>query len=667
VTTVPAVAGREPLAPSAAVLGRRVGGLYVGTGLALFALMGVLGLLMRLSQADVIALGPAWFYRVMTLHGAGMLAGLLLAQMGVMWFALRDVVPLDTRRALAAYGAFVVGAVLVVVAVLFGGFASGWTFLWPLPFLSQGAWDDWASGAFLVGLLAIGAGFMVYCIDVLSAATARFGGLGRTLGLAYLRGRDDDPPPPQVIGGTVVALEGLIASVVGATILAALLGRLLDPEIAIDALWAKNLTYFFGHSYANLIIYLAVGGLYVLLPQYAGRPWKTTKPIVIGWMATLVFVATAYSHHLYMDFVQPTTLQVVSYVSSSGAAVPVLVVTIFTGMMLVWGSRYRWTLASTLLYLGFAGWAIGGAAAVIDSIIAVNFRLHNTVWVPAHFHTYLLLAVVFWSLAVAAHFLERAAGRGPRRGLLVGSLALMLAGGYGLVGVWYAAGALGVPRRYAVQPFGTEGWSLAGSAFTLVFAAGFLLLLLAFAELARAARTGGSAHAEAEDEPEAASPEEPAAAAPVESPASGWTLTLTAAAGTVALVSLLPPVVEAAEENVRWHHLVHAAMILSGAALAFAAASVPGVWARLGGRFGDAAVVLVVLAPVVAMLAMTPRYYEAVEDSPLLHFGYHLVVFFGLGALTGLAAAALGRVPGWTLLVLSSGMGVLYAAGVLGS
>jgi cytochrome c oxidase subunit 1 len=599
----------------------------------------------------------------MTLHGAGMLTGLLLAQMGVMWFALREVVPLDTRRALAAYGATVLGAVLVLVAVLVGGFASGWTFLWPLPFSNQGAWEEWATGTFLVGLVVVGAGFMVYCIDILAATTATFGGLTRTLGLAYLRGRDEDPPPPQAIGATVVALEGLMASAVGVTVLAALLGRLLDAGIEIDALWAKNLTYFFGHSYANLIIYLAVGGLYVLLPQYAGRPWKTTKPIVIGWMATLVFVATAYSHHLYMDFVQPAALQAVSYLSSSAAAVPVLVVTIFTGLMLVWGSRYRWTLASTLLYLGFAGWAIGGCAAVIDSIIAVNFRLHNTVWVPAHFHTYLLLAVVFWALAVGAHFLERAAGRSPRRSVLTAALVLMVAGGYGLVGVWYAAGALGVPRRYAVQPFGTEGWSVAGTMFTLVFAAGFLVLLVAFAGLARSALAGGDPAEEPSSEVDP--PAEPQAVATVRPPVSGWALTLTAAAGTVAFASLFPPVVAASEESVRWHHLVHAGMIISGAALAFAAASVPEVWARVGTRFADLGILGVVVVPLVAMLAMTPRFYEAVEQ-PVLHGLYHLVFFFGLGAVTGLAAATLGRVAGWTLLVLSCGMGVLYAAGVLG-
>jgi hypothetical protein len=56
------------------------------------------------------------------------------------------------------------------------------------------------------------------------------------------------------------------------------------------------------------------------------------------------------------------------------------------------GSGYRWTLASTLFYLGLAGWAIGGTGALIDSIIQINFRFHDSVWVVAHFHTYLMEA-----------------------------------------------------------------------------------------------------------------------------------------------------------------------------------------------------------------------------------------------------------------------------------
>jgi cytochrome c oxidase subunit I len=662
----PALALRGPRAiarAEPAVLGRRIGGLYLLTGLALFALMGVLGLVMRLSQADVYTLPPTWFYRIMTLHGAGMLVGALLAQMGAMWYALRDVVPLHLGRALAAWLAILAGTVLVLVSVLVGGFATGWTFLWPLPFTSAGAWRTWATAMFLVGLVVVGAGFQVYCIDILARTTARYGGLGRALGIAYLRGRDDDPPPPQVIGATVVALDGLVASAAGVTVLVALLGKLTDGRIEIDALWAKNVTYFFGHSYANLIIYLAVGAVYVVLPRFVGRPWTTTKPIVIGWLATLTFVITAYSHHLYMDFAQPVALQAISTASSSGAALPVLVVTIYTGMLLVWGSRYRWTLASTLVYLGFAGWAIGGAGAVIDSLIPANFRLHNTLWVPAHFHTYLLLAVMFWAMALVVHLLEEAAGSPPSRSLRILAPLLMVVGGYGLVGAWYVSGALGVPRRYAVQPVGTAGYSLAGSIFALVFALGFLLLLAALVQLARLALRRPRAAAPAGEEASAPPAE---SAFRVERPVVGLPMLATlAAVGTVSFAAVLPPVSRAAEAGVQWHHIGHSAMFLAGAAFGLALASTSDVWERLTVRLEQSGLVLAIVMPALALLAMSPRLYEGVEDDPALHFAYHLI-FLVLGALASLGSAALGRVPAWSLIGLASGMGVLYAAGVVG-
>src|ERR1044071_7775114 len=113
--------------------------------------------------------------------------------------------------------------------------------------------------------------------------------------------------------------------------------------------------------------------------------------------------------------------------------------------MLIWGSSFHWTLASTLLYVGFAGWAIGGVGAVIDSIIPINFRLHNTTWVVAHFHTYLILCVLVWAVAFFAHLLERDAGRTSSRAARAWTVGLILVGGYGFTGTWFVGGALGIP------------------------------------------------------------------------------------------------------------------------------------------------------------------------------------------------------------------------------
>ena len=144
----------------------------------------------------------------------------------------------------------------VVVATLVGGFGAGWTFLPPLPFYPAGQWSVWSESLFFVGNLLVGAGFCVFCIDVLEQTTNTYGGLARTLGWHYLRGREEQAPPPQAIAATVVAIDGLISCAVGSTILIGLLGRTYDHTVGIDALVAKNLVYFFGHSIANLTIYL---------------------------------------------------------------------------------------------------------------------------------------------------------------------------------------------------------------------------------------------------------------------------------------------------------------------------------------------------------------------------------------------------------------------------
>jgi cytochrome c oxidase subunit 1 len=656
------------LAPEPGRDARLIAWLCAGTGLALFAVMGILGLLMRLTQADAIGISPEWFYRLMTLHGAGMLAGAMLAMMGALWFVVRASAPLSFGRMLFSYASIVLGAVAVVIAVIIGGFATGWTFLSPLPFQAAGQWSTWAAVAFLGGLALVGIGFFVFCIDVLGAVTRVHGGLGGALGLGIFRG--EEPPPPQVIGAAAITTQGMLASAVGTTILFALLGRAIDSGLELDALWAKNLTYFFGHSFANLIIYLAAAMVYVLLPRYAGRPWKTTKPIVLAWLATLLLVSTAYSHHLYMDFVQPQAAQWISLVSSSAAALPVAVVTIYTGLMLVWGSRYRWTLASVLLYLGFAGWAIGGVGAVIDSLIPVNARFHNTLWVPAHFHTYLMMGVILWLMAFLASLLERAAGRTASTLATVLAPTAMVIGGYGLVSMWYASGALGVPRRYAVHSTlfpGSEDYSVAASIFVVVFAAGFLVLLVEFAGLARdglrrrraqAALPSAGAPRIAGAAPEALPPLQPPLTTPLQ-------ISIAVAAGVAASFVLLPDVGDASEESIQFHHLAHTAQFFLGAVIGAALASSPGIFRRFAPRWSNAALALVVVVPAAVLLLMVPDVYREFADDDALHAAYHNLVVV-LGFVTGFGAALLGRVTGRLLLVLSVGMMLMYAAGVTG-
>ena len=479
----------------------------------------------------------------------------------------------------------------MLVATLVGGFGAAWTFLPPLAFYPAGQWPVWSESLFFVGMLLVGSGFFVYCIDVLRQTTSTYGGLSGALGWRFLRGHESEAPPASVIAATVVAFDGLLAMSAGMAMGLGLLGRTYDSNVGFDLLVSKNLVYFFGHTIANLLIYLAVGAVYVLLPRYAGRPYEVTKVFVVGWGVALVLIVTVYSHHLYMDFVQPRWAEIVSEISSYASALPVAVITIYSMTMLVWGSRYRWTLASTLFYVGLAGWAIGGTGAVIDSIIPFNFRLHNTVWVVAHFHTYLMLTVVVWLLAFIAHVLERDAGetssrlgahlddRAAARRRLRPDRHLVRRGRARHPAPLCDPACLAPPAtassaassrscsRSACSPASLSSSSLGRTAWTRRH-----YVLVGHVD----SWTG--AHYEARVE--RATIERPAVEAapwdPADVPlASPVQLCFGAAACVVALASFFPQIVSASETSVRYHHLDHAGHFFLGLMVGVMIGSLP--------------------------------------------------------------------------------------------
>jgi cytochrome c oxidase subunit 1 len=54
--------------------------------LALFAVLVLLGLAMRASQANALSLGANHFYAIMTFHGLGMAGALLVSALAGVWY-----------------------------------------------------------------------------------------------------------------------------------------------------------------------------------------------------------------------------------------------------------------------------------------------------------------------------------------------------------------------------------------------------------------------------------------------------------------------------------------------------------------------------------------------------------------------------------------------------
>ncbi|KAA0213278.1 MAG: cytochrome c oxidase subunit I [Leptolyngbya sp. PLA3] len=464
---------------------------YLTTAGLLLLLMMVVGVLLRMSQAEILVMSPDWFYRFMTLHGAGMVGMAGLAGAGIMLYFLGRHVSLSTRVAWINLVFFVVGVVLILVGITVGDYAGAWTFLYPLPRQSMGVWTTWGAAAFLGGLLLIGVGFLLLHLDTGRAILSRYKGLGRALGWPQLFGPSQaDAPPPAVVASTMVLIVNTLALILGASIIVVNLISLFAPEMRFDPLVAKNLTYFFGHVFINATIYMSVIAVYELLPRYTGRDWPSNNRAFLGaWTVSTLMVLGAFPHHLLMDFVQPVWISVAGQIVSYISGLPVLVVTAYGALVNVHRSGIRWDLPSGLLFLSTFGWAAGIVPAMIDATISVNMVMHNTLWVPGHFHFYLLLGMCAMALGFMLWFVRAWGGAKPIRWECVWFWVYAL-GCLSFVTMFLLGGRSGVPRRFAAHQAAWLPLDKIASVCGLVILLSVSLFVTRFVLAARSAARG---------------------------------------------------------------------------------------------------------------------------------------------------------------------------------
>ena len=456
----------------------RVGVLtYLGISALVYVLMMTLGLAMRATQATWLGIAPNYFYQIMTAHGAGMVGISGLAGAGVIWYFLRRYVELTTGVLWANLAFFLSGVVLILAGIFLGGYAGGWTFLFPLPAKGLGAWGVPGAASFLLGLLSIGVGFLLLYLDFARAIIAKYGSIGRGLGWPQLFGKsDEEPPPAAVVAASMVLTINIAGILAGAVVLVLILVNLFVPSFAVDPLLTKNLTYFFGHVFINATIYQAVVAVYEILPEYTRRPWKVNRVFLAAWTASTVMVMAVYPHHLLMDFVMPTWVLVMGQLFSYLGGFPILVVTGWGALTIIYRSGMQWNMASRLLFLSMFGWCVGVVPAVIDGTIAVNRVMHNTMWVPGHFHMYLIVGLV----AMLFGFMYYLSNQTDRNGIDRIAFWLYLVAGVGFSFGFLTSGMNSIPRRWAVHFPEWVSFSQTSSLFAAIVAVAASIFALRF-------------------------------------------------------------------------------------------------------------------------------------------------------------------------------------------
>ncbi len=242
---------------------------------------------------------------------------------------------------------------------------------------------------------------------------------------------------------------------------------LLDPWAlglthTIDPLLARTLFWWTGHPIVYFWLMPGYISIYALLPRQAGGKLISDPLARLAFLLLFVFSLPVGTHHQYTDpGISPIVKGIVTALTLS-VAIPSLITAFTIALSLEYGGRRRggkglmgwwtalpWKDASVAAQvLALVSFIFGGAGGIINASWQLDNVVHNTLWIPAHFHltvgtmtTLVFMGVSFWLLP---HLTGRRLYR-PKLALWsvwLWFLGLMI---WGFAGHW--AGMDGVPRR----------------------------------------------------------------------------------------------------------------------------------------------------------------------------------------------------------------------------
>ena len=426
---------------------KRIGLLYIWSGFLFFLGGGIMALLMRgqLAQADEGFLTQNAYNSVLTMHGTTMV---FLFAMPILAGFGNYLIPLMVGAKDMAFprlNALSLWIYLAGAIVLLGSFgakggpaSAGWTSYTPLsgPDYSPGIGQDlWILGLHLVGVSSI-----LSAINFL-VTIARM----RTPGMTWTR----IPLFAWAMFAQALLILFTVPVIAGALLLL-LLDRqagtnFFEPAGGGSAVLYQHLFWFFGHPEVYILILPAFGIISEILPVFARKPIFGYRAVAFSSLGIAFISMIVWAHHMFTVGLG-TGLNTFFMTASLLVAIP-------TGIKVLNWTATLWrgniSLPTPMLYaLGMiALFIIGGLSGIVVAVFPVDYQVHDSYYVVAHFHYTLFGGMVFAIFAGLFYWFPKMTGRMYNERLGKISFWLMFVG-FNLTFIpQHMLGLLGMPRR----------------------------------------------------------------------------------------------------------------------------------------------------------------------------------------------------------------------------
>lgn len=352
-------------------------------------------------------LGADHFQQVFSAHGTIMI---FFVAMGLMFGLINVVLPqmLGSRDVAfpflnsISFWLFAAGAILLNVSLAIGEFsAAGWLAYPPLSGLeySPGVGVDywiWALQISGIGSLLSGINFITTIFKM------------RAPGMTLMR-------MPifawSVLGSMILVIFAF--PILTATLSMLSLDRLFEMHFFTSAFGGNpmmyvNLIWAWGHPEVYIVILPAFGMFSEIVATFSRKRLFGYTSMVVAIMAITVLSFLVWLHHFF-TMGGGANVNAFFGIMTMIIAIPTGV-KVFNWLFTMYRGRVKFT-TPMLWFMGFIfSFTIGGVTGVILSVPAIDFQLHNSLFLVAHFHNMLIGGVVFGYFAGLSYWFPKIFG-----------------------------------------------------------------------------------------------------------------------------------------------------------------------------------------------------------------------------------------------------------------
>lgn len=432
---------------AAAVAERRLMLAHLVAGFSALLIGASLGPLQALNYAGVNAYGMLplhSYYQGLTIHGTlnayaftyFIINGLLV------YLPARELdLPINMTLWLGGFVLMVAGAAFLLVAMFDNSSSVLWTFFAPLK----------ASPFFYVGTMLMGLGSL-FPLPIL-------------LGFrwAWKRRFPQQATPLVTYMSLVTLLMWAIAGLgAGIEVVSLLIPWSLGLTTTIDPMVSRTLFWMTGHPIVYYWLMPAYVSWYALLPQQAGGKLVSDTMARVTFVLLFVLSLPVGSHHQFEDPGFSSVWRGILIALTMSVALPSFITVFTIGLSLEYAGRLRggrglfgwftalpWrdpsVAAQVLAALTFV---VGGTTGLVNGSWQLNNIVHNTMYLPGHFHLTVGTVTAMTFMAIAFWMVPHLTGRrllSP--GLARAAVWLWFVGIVLMAAGMLWAGLYGVPRR----------------------------------------------------------------------------------------------------------------------------------------------------------------------------------------------------------------------------